>query len=650
MEKNNNIILEMKDITKTFLGGKIVANDKVSFKIGRGEVVSLVGENGSGKSTLMNILFGMYKQDSGEIYYEGEKVDMYASGASAKHGIGMVHQHFHLVDKFTVLDNILIGQEKVNMENEVIRKKKSLKVMLQLQLKEMEAALSHKDREGFKTIKNLDKKITQARYKITTLKAKKNAKSNNEEFQLKIDERVKDIKKQIKKWRLEIETIHAIPAVASVNFKFIEIEKLKNFIATAKTEVFGYLKKGAAVKRFNTIKEKYGIELNWDQRIIDLSVGQRQKVEIMKVLWENKNIIVFDEPTATLSVEEIKDFIKLVKKLQEIGVSIIFISHKLAEVKELADSVSILNKGKFMGSYKNDKTLTIQKIAKLMVGADIKLKFPDRKLSTKKALEIKDISFRDKTLNKNKLKKVSFDVREGEVFGLAGIEGNGQEEIIQILSGLMTPDSGSILLRGNNLLEETVAERNKHVSHIPTDRFKHGVVGAASLEFNSYISSMHETKFLSIKDMDNHRLSKLKKFGINPNIMLDKSNIAEHTAKIIKRLNVEGAYSHTIPIKDLSGGNQQKFVVGRELEKEHDLMIAGHPTRGLDIKAINNIYTNIIDDAKDKATVLFSLEITELLAVCDRLAIFHEGEIIEIIKPSDKAAVQRLPQLMVGHK
>lgn len=639
-------ILEMKNITKKFLGGKIIANDNISISLKKNEILSIVGENGSGKSTLMNILFGLYSQDTGNIFINGNKVNMNHSNSSSKYKIGMVHQHFHLVDKFTVLENILIGQEFVEVDKDRETKLKDNRKKLEQEIKNEKLNLNSNEKNKFNDLLNLDKKLLsltsslQKKYHMITLDP------NNKSYISKINIEIDEIK--LEKEKIEKKKNKILKGNIKKIFNiFIELEKTKFELKTLKISVAGIINKKASIRRFKKITKEYKINIMYDQIIGDLSVGDRQKVEILKVLWKEKNIVVFDEPTSTLSVEEIKGFLILVKTLQEKGVSIIFISHKLSEVKEISDRIVILNKGKFMGTFKNDSKLTVKKIANLMVGANINLKYPKRKLSSNKFLSLNNIYLKDKKTKKVHLSNVSFDVMENEIFGLAGIEGNGQEELIEVISGLKKANSGNIYYRKNDIEKESVSQRSNYMSHIPTDRFKHAIVPLMDLEFNSMITSLNDKKF-SKKRLFSY--DKKTKKQTNTNIFIDRTGVSKHTDKIIERLNVEGAYSHSIPMKNLSGGNQQKFVIGRELEKKHNIFLAGHPTRGLDIKAIDNIYKNIIKNSKNKATIIFSLEISELLAVCDRIAIFHNGEIVKIISPHDENQVRKISQYMVGVK
>lgn len=668
MNKSNEIdnILELKNITKTFLGGKIIANDDVSLTFARNEVHAIVGENGSGKSTLMNIIFGLYKQDKGDIFINKKKVNMYESGASKKYKIGMVHQHFHLVDDFNVLDNVILGQEKLKKDKKEKERVNSLKKRLQevkfemIEISEREQDFAGKvnklldiERKSFREIekeKNLINDIKNKRAKISEDKNPKKVKKLNDEISIR--------EEVIEKERKILSLIEQVRESASTKDqkRFIELSKeevtltREIFINDIKLSgAFGKIKRKNAFQRLRKIQQKYNIFLDPYAKVGRLSVGQRQMVEILKVLWEEKEIIVFDEPTATLSVIEIKALLKTIKALKEEGKTIIFISHKLKEVKEIADRVSVLRKGVLMGTHINDSKLKPADIGKLMVGKTIELNYPKRKISNKPLIKVNNLSYRASNGFKA-LEDVSFEIYEDEIFGLAGIEGNGQEEIVKILTNLRKPYKGNIefyqpklkqkksketeyewrVLTDKKGYKKSSISRRKMMSHIPIDRLKHGVVPNKSLLFNSKLSD-YDTGFLS--------KNKSKK--------TNSKKVSEFTTNIINNMNVDGAFNNNVELRNLSGGNQQKFVVGREVFRDHEVIIAGHPTRGLDISAIDHIYKKLIENSKGKATILYSLEINELLAVCDRVAVMYHGKIIDIIDPK-KTSLDKVSRLMIG--
>lgn len=534
--KNNSVNkIELKNITKSFLNGQIIANDNVSISFKAGEVHSLVGENGSGKSTLMSILFGLYNLDSGQIFVDGKKVNMYDQGASAKYKIGMVHQHFHLVENFTVIENIIVGQEKKYRKGPFLNKKKIL-------------------------------------------------------------------------------------------------------------------------EHYNEITKKYNINLDSQLLVKKLNIGDRQKVEILKTLWEKKEVLIFDEPTATLSVREIKLFLKIIEQLKAQGILVIFVSHKLQEVKKISDRISILKRGKLVGTYQNDKKLTPSEISRLMIGQIVKIKFNAPVAKSNVILKVENLNYYT-SRGFHAVRDVNFTVHEDEIFGLAGIEGNGQEEILNSIAGLKTPDKNSkILFKDNNdylkdakirkikkeengffnVTNLPIKYKQKFMSHVPIDRFKYGILLNKSIKYNSIISDFGSAQF-----------AKKYNWKFNKSIIMDEKKIYEWSKEIVDKYNVEGVKNVNQLIRNLSGGNQQKFVYGREASNRHALFLVGYPTRGLDINAINNIYKDMIENSKGKATILYSLEISELIEVCTRIAILYKGQIVKIIKPKEYS-FETISRMLVG--
>lgn len=688
IEVTNKWKLEFVDITKTFLSGKIIANNKINLKIANNEVHSIVGENGSGKSTLMSILFGLYKQEEGIIKIDEEIVDMYRSGAAKKYKIGMVHQHFHLIEDFTVLQNIILGQEKLPITEEEtaeLEEKISLlrsKIVNLLnenpklqKINEQYLILREQRNQLQETIKVIrdDSKYRKLKLQIEKINNKINKlKINEEKNSTKISSCEKsvenktsllnEIKEQNNYFNLtadEKEIIEKIDKLKrSVKLKeLIRIEKEKVFLeknlATRNAvNKVGFINSKKHLERFYAISNYYNIQLSPYEKAKKLSVGDRQKIEILKVLWQDKDIIVFDEPTATLSVSEIELLIELVKKLKENNKTIIFISHKLEEVKKVSDNISILNRGKLVGTFKNTKAISIKKISELMIGKTIDLKFEKTKPTKKVILDVKNLSYVTHR-GFRAVDDVNFQIYENEIFGLAGIEGNGQEEIFNLIAGLKKPVVGSKVMyypeesesesefeniEPLDLLTMNIKQRLNFVSHVPINRFKHGIVSNDSIFFNSFITSFRDDKFyrLHLKKWDRH-------------FLIDNNEIQSVTNEIINKLNVEGAGELDTPIKDLSGGNQQKFVIGRELLRNHRLFLAGHPTRGLDVNAIKNIYNLMIENSENKATLIYSLELSELIAVCNRIAILYKGRIVDIIDP-DKYKFNTISNMLVGKK
>lgn len=535
--------IKLNKIYKSFLNGQIIANDEISIDFEKNTIHSLVGENGSGKSTLMSILFGLYNLDSGEITIDDKKVNMYEQGSAKKHKIGMVHQHFHLVENFSVIDNIIVGQENGYLNGPFLNRKKIL-------------------------------------------------------------------------------------------------------------------------KHYKDITKKYNIDLDPSIQVKKLNIGDRQKVEILKTLWEEKEVIIFDEPTATLSVREIELFLEIVRKLKEQNILIIFVSHKLQEVKSISDRITILKRGKLVGTFNNDESLTISKISQLMVGKNLELKFNPPIVNDNVLLKVENLNYYT-SRGFHAVRDVSFEIRENEIFGLAGIEGNGQEEILNVIAGIKKPSSGTKILfkDKNNFLNTKLINRNrsffnkyrvkkendylditnmpikykqKFMSHVPIDRFKHGILLNKSVKFNSIVS-----------DYGGKQFSRYYNDKRNKSYIINDKKISEWCEKIIVNQHVEGVSSINAPIRNLSGGNQQKFVFSRELLNNHGLFLAGHPTRGLDVNAINNIYEKLIENANSKATLLYSLELSELVEVCNRIAILYKGKIVKIINPKEYS-FENISRMLVG--
>ncbi len=633
-QPENDYILELKNITKTFLGGKIIANNDISLSFKRNEIHAIVGENGSGKSTLMNIIFGLYKQDKGDIFFNKEKVNMFEPGAAKKYKVGMVHQHFHIIESFSVLDNVILGQEKINKSDEIINSLKEEILQFDEKIEKNNIDLINETNDIFNSIDDRERNISK--YKNLIKETKKSIKRLNIEKQSKKLEKLNNELNNLNE-KLKNETEFLDSELKNYNIHESKNKRLyKNIKSKREVESkladlktvgkFGFLVKKNLLKRFKYIQSKYKISLDPYAKVSTLSVGQRQMVEILKVLWDEKEIIVFDEPTATLSIIEIESLLKTIKALKKEGKTIIFISHKLQEVKEISDRISILRKGVMTATHKNDSKLKPSTISKEMVGRVVKLDYPERKVKGKNIIEFKDISYRTKSGFKA-LDNVSFSIKEGEIFGLAGIEGNGQEEIIKVVTDLSKPSSGEIFYKGelvtnNSGYKVNGKTRRKIMSHVPIDRLKYGVVPVKDLEFNARISDF-DTKFFKA------------------------NKISEFTDKIIEDFNVEGAFNHSVQIRNLSGGNQQKFIVGREMLRNHSIYIAGHPTRGLDISAIDIIYKKMIENSKNKATLLYSLEISELISVCDRIAIMYKGKIVNIINPK-KVSIEDISRMMIG--
>ena len=481
-------VVEMKNITKRFPG--IIANKNINFDLEKREIHVLLGENGAGKTTLMNILYGIYTQDEGDIFINGSKIKIKNPKDAISNGIGMVHQHFMLVHNFTVMENIVLGCEPV--KSGIIFDKKS------------------------------------------------------------------------------------------------------------------------AFKKVKEIIDKYEFNIDPEVKIEDISVGQQQKVEILKILYRGADIIILDEQTAVLIPSEIKELEIIMKNLTKEGKSIILITHKLKEVMSMSDRVTIIRRGELIDTL-NTKDTSIDELANLMVGRPVNLnvyKQGENKLS--KILEVKDLKAKD-SRGVNVLKGVSFNVQSGEIFGIAGVAGNGQSELVEVITGIRKCYSGKIIFDGENIENLTPREIiDKKISSIPEDRHKTGLILQHSLYENSILGMQNDKKF-------------------KKGMFLDYKSIRKHALDIIEEFDVR-TVSENVEASKLSGGNQQKLIVGREIYKNPKLIIAVQPTRGLDIGAIEYIHKRLIKERDSgKAVLLISLELDEVLGLSDRIGVMYDGNIVKVL-------------------
>ena len=500
--------IEMLNITKRFPG--IIANDNITLQLKRGEIHALLGENGAGKSTLMSVLFGLYQAEEGEIRKDGEVVHITDPNVANDLGIGMVHQHFKLVECFTVLDNIILGVEPNKM---------------------------------------------------------------------------------------------------------------------------GVLKKDEARKKIVELSEKYGLMVDPDAKIEDITVGMQQRTEILKMLYRENEILIFDEPTAVLTPQEIEELMQIMRNLKAEGKSILFISHKLAEIMAVADRCTILRKGKYIGTVETKNT-TAQELSSLMVGRNVNFhveKQPEKLGDV--VLEIDHMTVASKTHKNNAVKDVSLKVRAGEIVCIAGIDGNGQTEFVHGLTGLEPLVSGSIKLKGQDITKAPIRRRNTSgMSHIPEDRHKHGLILDYSLEYNLVLQTYFEPEYTS-------------KLGF-----LKKDNIRKTSDRLIEEFDVRSGQGSVTMARAMSGGNQQKAIIAREIDKNPDLLVAVQPTRGLDVGAIEFVHKQLIERRDSgKAVLLISLELDEVMDVPDRILVMYEGEIVGEFDPK-KTTQEELGLYMAGAK
>jgi simple sugar transport system ATP-binding protein len=494
----------MKSISKSF--GNIKANDDIDFIVKKGEIHCLLGENGAGKSTLMKILFGLYSRDAGVININGKKVNIDSPSKAISLKMGMIHQHFMLVDRLTISENIVAGLEP---------------------------------------------------------------------------------KKGI----------------------FLDYEKANKIV--------------------EDISDKYSFNLNPESKIEDISVGEQQRVEILKALYRDAEILILDEPTAVLTPQETLELFKIMKSLKDDGKTIIFITHKLKETMAAADRITVLRDGKKIGTVSKEQT-TPQKLANMMVGRDVILDIDKKeKERGENILKVENLNYKNPA-NNLELKDINFEIKRGEILGLAGVDGNGQLELEELLIGLRKLDSGNFYFKDIIINDFSTRERRKiGISHIPSDRNKRGLIANFNLAYNILLGSEWDKEFRDY-------------------IFINNNHLQEYTQKIIDKFDVRFSKRNTTA-GELSGGNQQKLIIGRELSKNPELIIAAQPTRGVDIGAIEFIHNQLLEMRdNDKAVFLISTELDELMRLSDRLLVIYEGEIVNSGDIEDYSE-ENLGLLMAGH-
>ena len=506
----NNVpyAIEMVNITKKFPG--IIANDNVTLQLKRGEIHALLGENGAGKSTLMSVLFGLYQAEEGVIKKNGEIVKINNPNDANDLGIGMVHQHFKLVECFSVLDNIILG-----------------------------------------------------------------------------------------------------------------VEDTKN----------GILQRAHAREKVMALSERYGLSVNPDALIEDISVGMQQRTEILKMLYRDNEILIFDEPTAVLTPQEIEELLQIMKNLAAEGKSILFITHKLNEIMAVADRCSVLRKGKYIGTV-DIADCTKDDLSRMMVGRDVEFAVQKKPAQPGDVvLDVQNLTVSSKISKKNAVNDVTFQVRAGEIVCIAGIDGNGQSELVFGISGLEAVSGGTVSLLGNDITRASIRKRSlMGMSHIPEDRHKHGLVLDYTLEDNIVLQRYFQPEFTN-------------KFGF-----LRRKNIRTYAERLIEQYDVRSGQGPITISRAMSGGNQQKAIIAREIDKDPQLLIAVQPTRGLDVGAIEYIHRQIVAQRDaGKAVLLVSLELDEVMTVSDRILVMYEGEIVGELDPK-KTTVEELGLYMAGAK
>jgi simple sugar transport system ATP-binding protein len=506
MKPSKQPIIDMQHITKVFPG--IVANDDISLSLFEGEIHALLGENGAGKSTLMSVLFGLYTPEGGQIKKYDQVIQIKDPNDANRYGIGMVHQHFKLVEVFSVLDNILLGAEPLQQGIFIDRKK--------------------------------------ARQEIIAL------------------------------------------------------------------------------------SNQYKLAIDVDAKIEDISVGMQQRVEILKMLYRKNNILIFDEPTAVLTPQEIDELIKILKDLKKEGKSILFISHKLNEIMAVSDRVTVLRKGKAVGTLVTKET-NPKDLSTLMVGRDITFDIEKEHVQKREPqLIVEGLNYISQRTKKEIIRDISFSVHAGEIVGIAGIEGNGQSELAYLISGLLHPHHGSITLKGQNITHQSVRYRNDlGLAHIPEDRHKYGLILDDPLYSNLSMKKYHKSPF--------------QKHGI-----LNKKAGLQLAESLIESFDVrsgQGIYSLT---RSMSGGNQQKAIIAREIDTNSDVLLAVQLTRGLDVGAIEYIHQQILRQRQEgKAILMISLELEEIMKLSDRILVMYNGQIVVELDPK-KTSKEEIGLYMAG--
>ena len=502
-----DFVIEMLNITKEFPG--IKANDDITLQLRRGEIHALLGENGAGKSTLMSVLFGLYQPEKGVIKKDGKEVRIKDPNDANRLGIGMVHQHFKLVECFSVLDNIILGVEDTRM---------------------------------------------------------------------------------------------------------------------------GFLQKDAARKKVMALSEKYGLRVDPDALVEDISVGMQQRVEILKMLYRDNEILIFDEPTAVLTPQEIDELMEIMRGFKKEGKSILFITHKLNEIMAVADRCTVLRKGKYAGVVDIAHT-TKEELSRLMVGRDVQLQVEKAPAKPGEViLDVQGVTVPGSNHKKDAVRDVSFQVRAGEIVCLAGIEGNGQTEFVYGLTGLEKVSAGKITFCGQDITHTSIRQRSKDgMSHIPEDRHKHGLILDYSLENNMVLQRYWQSEF------QNHGF-------------IRKDKVREYSDRLIEQYDVRSGQGSVTIARSMSGGNQQKAIIAREIDRDPKLLVAVQPTRGLDVGAIEYIHKQLVAERDaGRAVLLVSLELDEVMNLSDRILVIYEGEIVGEFDPKT-TTVQELGLYMAGGK
>lgn len=500
-------VVELKNITKIFSGVKVL--DNVSFTLKKGEIHTLLGENGAGKSTLMKVLFGLYSPDNGNIFINEKRANIKNVNDANDLGIGMVHQHFKLVETFNILDNIIMGYEDVS---------------------------------------------------------------------------------------------------------------------------FGFINRKKTSKIISQLSKDYCLDLNLKAKVENVSVGMQQRAEILKMLYRNNDILIFDEPTAVLTPQEIEQLMTTFKTLTKSGKSIIFISHKLNEIMSVSDRITILRRGKLIATV-NKVDTNKEELSKMMVGREINLSLPKNKISLgREVLRVENLVVKSTTSKNNAVNNVSFSVNQGEIVCIAGIDGNGQSELAYAISGLMKTKSGSVFLNDKKVNNKSIRYLNDNgLAHVPENRLKYAIIEDDNLYSNLVMKLYHNSPF--------------QKFGI-----LNFKEIRNYGDELIDKYDIRSPKGGKTISKNMSGGNQQKAVIAREIEKDFDLFLTVQTVRGLDIGAVDFAHKKIVEQRNNgKAILMISFDLEEIMKVSDRILVMFDGEIVGNFNRND-VTVEELGLYMSGTK
>lgn len=500
------VVVEMREIVKRF--GLFTANDHINLKVHKGEVHAILGENGAGKSTLMNVLCGLYHPTSGQLFVKGKEVHMNSPKDAIDMGIGMVHQHFMLIQPFTVTENIILG-----------------------------------------------------------------------------------------------------------------VEPTKGLVVDKKT----------ARQKVLELSERYGMKIDPDAKIEDISVGMQQRVEILKVLYRGADVLILDEPTASLTPQEIEGLMEIIENLTSDGKSVILITHKLKEITASSDNCTIIRQGKYIDTVKVGDC-SENDLATLMVGRKVNFRVEKKEQEPGDvALKVTDLHARDYR-GVEILRGLNLEVRSGEIVGIAGVDGNGQTELVEILTGLKKADSGQITMQGKDIFNKTPREIfDIGLSSIPADRQKHGLVLDFPIEYNLIVQHFEE-------------------FPYSRGSILHRPSIRKNATKQMEDFDIRPRGSEANAAKTLSGGNQQKVIIAREVTNDKELLIAVNPTRGLDVGAIEFVHKYLVEQRnKNRAVLLVSFELDEIMSLSDRIDVIFDGQIIGTV-PGKEADERELGYLMAGGK